>query len=275
MSTADLIEVAPGYVRPPFVVAESAQFHGLNDCSDHAGVIECERPKCYQHLGRSDHHQTGEGSTMAEGNSTTPTGDCPISPEEAKLIQQRIRSRRHYVAHREAEKERHRQYRKKDPEKTRAARKRYYDKESREKRNAQCRKWREAHPGYGKKKYAENREALLALGKEYRAKNKTSIEERRLKDRLACLGIDYEEYNLILELQGGVCAICGSQSASKYKKIRLYIDHCHKTGLVRGLLCRHCNSVLGFMNDNPELLRKAADYLEEWRDDEAGEFDKA
>ena len=47
------------------------------------------------------------------------------------------------------------------------------------------------------------------------------------------------------------------------KHASLHIDHCHKTGVVRGMLCGNCNFLLGHANDSPEILRKAADYLEE------------
>lgn len=59
--------------------------------------------------------------------------------------------------------------------------------------------------------------------------------------------------------QGGVCAICGRPP----KNTPLNVDHDHKTGLVRGLLCWHCNSrVIGAARDEPSVLRKAAKYLD-------------
>jgi hypothetical protein len=66
------------------------------------------------------------------------------------------------------------------------------------------------------------------------------------------------EYEALLEAQGGVCAICGQS-----RKYRLNVDHCHKTGRARGLLCRLCNGrLLTAARDNPETLRRAAAYLE-------------
>lgn len=72
--------------------------------------------------------------------------------------------------------------------------------------------------------------------------------------------ITAEEYQAIYEYQGGMCAIC--QRAKGIRK-RLSVDHCHKTGLVRGLLCQPCNKhVLGHLRDDPEALQRGANYLE-------------
>ncbi len=49
---------------------------------------------------------------------------------------------------------------------------------------------------------------------------------------------------------------------------RLVIDHCHSTGAIRGLLCSNCNTAIGLLSDNPEIIRKAADYLEKERSNE-------
>ncbi len=73
-------------------------------------------------------------------------------------------------------------------------------------------------------------------------------------------GIKLEEYNRLLEKQGGVCAICKKQCSTK---TRLSIDHDHITGKVRGLLCRRCNAGLGAFSDKIEELKLAIKYLME------------
>ncbi len=90
--------------------------------------------------------------------------------------------------------------------------------------------------------------------------------DRLRKSRLMYeYGITIEQYEELLVKQGKVCAICGLQEVKLSKETgipkRLAVDHCHKTGKVRGLLCFHCNSVLGKMKDSIELLESAIDYL--------------
>lgn len=67
-----------------------------------------------------------------------------------------------------------------------------------------------------------------------------------------------EDYDAMLAAQGGGCAICKGQCATGK---RLAVDHCHKEGTVRGLLCKRCNSVIGYVQDDLGLLRAAIDYL--------------
>jgi len=75
-------------------------------------------------------------------------------------------------------------------------------------------------------------------------------------------GISTRQYNAILQLQGGVCAICGRRPGKR----RLAVDHDHQTGEVRGLLCASgdygCNKGLGYFDDNVEVLRRAVAYLD-------------
>lgn len=76
--------------------------------------------------------------------------------------------------------------------------------------------------------------------------------------------ITLADYNAMLAAQNGVCAICSKPETSvQGGKVRfLAVDHAHdETGSVRGLLCMNCNSCIGRMNDDPELLEKAAAYL--------------
>jgi hypothetical protein len=76
--------------------------------------------------------------------------------------------------------------------------------------------------------------------------------------RLALIRRLYGQDGLELEARraaGDGCDVCGNRTA------RMAIDHCHDTGRVRGLLCKDCNLVLGWMNDDPARLRALADYL--------------
>jgi hypothetical protein len=57
------------------------------------------------------------------------------------------------------------------------------------------------------------------------------------------------------------CAICGTTDP-KDRRRKFHIDHCHTTGKVRGALCANCNTGLGYFKDSPEVMRKAAEYIE-------------
>jgi len=69
-----------------------------------------------------------------------------------------------------------------------------------------------------------------------------------------------EDYNNLLELQNNCCAICNINQEKII--IKLCVDHNHETGSVRGLLCSNCNSGIGFLKDNPDLIFNAIKYLE-------------
>lgn len=74
-------------------------------------------------------------------------------------------------------------------------------------------------------------------------------------------GITIEDYNKMLAVQNNRCALCPKEHNTKAKRGRLYVDHCHKTGQVRALLCGAHNSMLGYAEDSVEVLQKAIDYL--------------
>jgi hypothetical protein len=71
-------------------------------------------------------------------------------------------------------------------------------------------------------------------------------------------GITLEEYLAMESAQEGLCAICGRPEPSGKN---MAVDHCHKTGKVRGLLCHLCNRSLGGFGDDPEVVRAALTYL--------------
>ena len=76
-------------------------------------------------------------------------------------------------------------------------------------------------------------------------------------------GITIDDYEAMLLAQGGRCAICGTDEPGGARHmVRWVVDHDHSTGKVRALLCHSCNFGLGKFHDDPELLRRAADYLE-------------
>lgn len=84
---------------------------------------------------------------------------------------------------------------------------------------------------------------------------------------LRARGFSIEEYEKQFKRQGGVCAICAKPETAKHQNgivKRLSVDHCHATSQIRGLLCTRCNPGIGYFQDDPSLLRKAAEYLEKW-----------
>jgi hypothetical protein len=85
------------------------------------------------------------------------------------------------------------------------------------------------------------------------------------KDRQlrAAFGVTEQEYLDLLSKQNGVCAICKQPEIVKRlgKLKALAVDHSHKTDKNRGLLCQRCNIAIGLLQDSPELLITAAQYL--------------
>jgi hypothetical protein len=76
-----------------------------------------------------------------------------------------------------------------------------------------------------------------------------------------------KDYWMMLIAQKGLCAICGTSDpgSTRSGQPRFRIDHDHETGKVRALLCNQCNKGIGSLGDDPERLRKAADYIEAHR----------
>ena len=77
-------------------------------------------------------------------------------------------------------------------------------------------------------------------------------------------GITPEDYEEMLSKQKGKCAICDRQGQSPGNKRLLDVDHCHKTGKIRGLLCNRCNQSMGKVKDDIDLLKKFLAYLIGW-----------
>ena len=93
-------------------------------------------------------------------------------------------------------------------------------------------------------------------------KVKFSAKKRMLKHRHS---IDYDTYLKMYEDQKGKCKICGVDKELGGVS-GLFVDHCHSTNKIRGLLCTNCNSGLGKFMDNIELLNNAINYIKQNND---------
>ena len=98
----------------------------------------------------------------------------------------------------------------------------------------------------------------------HKNKHKSWYKKNSFKSVLKCrFGLTLEQYGDMLKKQNGVCAICGNPETKK-GTFRLSVDHDHKTGKVRALLCDRCNRFLGIVDDNIKLFEKAIKYLKEY-----------
>lgn len=109
-----------------------------------------------------------------------------------------------------------------------------------------------------KKSYRKHNEKRKA---EMRARTPDYKKESFIK---SVYGITLKDYDDMFKKQGGVCFICGQKETRKNKYTgvcRLHIDHDHKTGKVRGLLCHSCNFGISAFMDSAQLLERAIEYL--------------
>ncbi len=111
------------------------------------------------------------------------------------------------------------------------------------------------HKEHGRE-YYQSEKGQLAY-KKYRRSDGYKKVQRKSKLKYY-YGITLIEYDQMFEDQNGVCAVCGNMNDSGQ---RLSIDHDHKTGKIRGLLCHRCNVALGYAKDSVDLLEKLIKYL--------------
>ena len=121
-----------------------------------------------------------------------------------------------------------------------------------------------------RERYKQRAKAWALLNPE---KRKASVDKYRWSDKgidtklnstfLRQYGITLEQYNQMLIAQNNKCAICNQEETKQLKGViqRLSVDHCHKTGKVRQLLCNRCNRLLALANDSIQILENALTYL--------------
>lgn len=115
---------------------------------------------------------------------------------------------------------------------------------------------------YAREYRVRNKDRLNLMNLQWRRSNPDRVRESYLRTRY---GISKADYDSLLALQGGVCAICKLPEEmidpQTVKTKRLAVDHDHVSGKVRGLLCRKCNALIGLAHDSRDLLSSAIAYL--------------
>lgn len=143
-----------------------------------------------------------------------------------------------------------------------------YGKERREKRKANIEEYRLKERLSKKNYYSQNSNKVKILSKNWRVNNPDKHKSSVLKRNY---NITLSEYKILYELQNGLCKICHKSEVaiSNYtKKLKeLSVDHCHKTGKIRGLLCSKCNCMIGYARESQEILLSAMNYLKEYDND--------
>ena len=132
----------------------------------------------------------------------------------------------------------------------------------REKQKAYYLKNKEALKKYRKEHYQENKDVYIERVREWAKNNKEARKNNILKSKY---NITLDDYNKMFDEQTGCCFGCGKHQSEIEKP--LCVDHCHETGLVRGLLCDKCNCALGFVNDRVDILENLTKYLKSFIND--------
>jgi uncharacterized CHY-type Zn-finger protein len=148
-----------------------------------------------------------------------------------------------YAKNSEAARQRSREWQAKNPDKVRAI-KRRWEAKNLEAVRQKSREW-----------YAKNPEAARQSRREWRAKNPGKV---LANARRRTYGISPEDVIALRKAQGGKCPGCLREFSSLFRD---HVDHDHATGRIRGILCSNCNSGMGLLKDDPEILLRLAAYL--------------
>jgi hypothetical protein len=103
---------------------------------------------------------------------------------------------------------------------------------------------------------------VLDQNKRYRERNREAILYHKRNARLRRFGLEPEDLTRMLEEQAYKCAICdgGPLSREGQQQWSSHLDHCHDCGKVRALVCKRCNTMLGFIESNFSVFTKALMY---------------
>ena len=97
-----------------------------------------------------------------------------------------------------------------------------------------------------------------------------TLDKARAEHLWRVYGLTTEAYEKMLLEQNGLCACCGQSETRRVGRRKrsenvpmLHVDHCHKTGRIRGLLCSACNQALGLLEEDPQRIKALLYYVEE------------
>lgn len=103
--------------------------------------------------------------------------------------------------------------------------------------------------------YKNNTERIKKAVTEYRNKNRNRVNEmQRNRHYINNYGITIEQRNELIAKQNGLCAVCNEPG-------KLFVDHDHNTGSIRGMIHNHCNRGIGWLDDTVESVELALAYL--------------
>lgn len=133
--------------------------------------------------------------------------------------------------------------------------------------NTKCAEWRKKNPDYRANYYLKNKGVANEKAISWKENNPNYRSGINL--RIYWKNLSYKEclknYNDLVLKQQNKCKICKKHETVVEKRTgkikNLCVDHCHKTGKIRGLLCYRCNAGIGYLQDNPEICISASNYL--------------
>lgn len=124
---------------------------------------------------------------------------------------------------------------------------------------------------YSNKNYIKNKDKQSKYAKKYYEKNKRRFAQYASVNNATYYlkkkyNMTWADYYKILDSQNLKCPICMRDIKPRPSKRMTHIDHCHRTGKVRGILCSDCNKLLGMSRENIQTLKNAISYIRKYQE---------
>jgi len=135
-----------------------------------------------------------------------------------------------------------------------------------ERYKAQMKKFHDLNPDYEKERAKERYKNDPRVKERINKYNRAHPEKRRLLDLRVKYNIDPSTLMDKMNNQLGCCALCEKTLVDVNSSKSYHVDHDHDTGVVRGLLCARCNSLVGTVENDPEILKRIEEYLNHYKE---------